>query len=37
MGRLLNSGILHVMAGSFLAYLVASLLALPFGIKFGEL
>ncbi len=36
-GRLLNSGILHVIAGSFLAYLIASLLALPFGIKFGEL
>ena len=36
-GRLLNSGILHVIAGSFLAYLIASLMALPFGIKFGEL
>jgi hypothetical protein len=37
MGRLLNSGILHVMAGSFLAYFIASLIALPFGIKFGDL
>ncbi len=33
-GRLLNSGILHVIAGSLLAYLIASLIALPFGIPF---
>ncbi|MEI7576971.1 MAG: DUF1385 domain-containing protein [Armatimonadota bacterium] len=36
-GRLLNSGVLHVIAGSFLAYLIASLLAVPLGIKFGDL
>lgn len=37
LGRLFNSGILHVISGSLLAYLVASLLAMPFGIKFGDL
>lgn len=35
--RLLNSGVLHVMAGAFLAYLVVSLIALPFGVKFLSL
>ena len=33
-GRLLNSGILHVIAGAFLTYFIASLIALPFGIPF---
>lgn len=33
-GRLVQSGVLHVIAGSFLAYLVASLIALPFGVPF---
>lgn len=35
--RLRSSGVLHVMAGALLAYLLASLLALPLGIKFLEL
>ncbi len=33
-GRLVQSGVLHVIAGSFLAYLFASLIALPFGVPF---
>jgi hypothetical protein len=35
--RIINSGMLHVMSGSILAYLVLSLIAMAFGVPFGSL